>query len=127
MRTFFILGTMALAFAATGCGGNQSNAEHALQQMVDQMNVIADNFEKGDKAAIKANFAKLAEIVKSNKDIPLDESQKKAAEAKYKPQLEAAQKRMIKAMTTSKMSPADLMELTKDMQEFGKGVQNMAK
>lgn len=128
MRTLMVLGTAAiLAFGAVGCGGgNQAKAEALAQQMVDEMNKIADGFEKGDKTALKASFAKLADLAKQGKDIKVTKSQDKAIEEKFKPQMDAAQKRMMdaigKAATGGKISPADLMELGKEMQDLGKNM-----
>ncbi len=124
MRTLLILGTaVLLAFGATGCGGGKAKAEALAQQMIDEMNKIADGFEKGDKAALKASFAKLSDLGKQAKNAKVTKSQDKAIEEKFKPQMDAAQKRMTdaitKAMTAGKLTPAEIMELGKEMQDVG--------
>lgn len=128
MRTFLILGLAAtLVFGAVGCGGNQAKAESIAQQMVDEMNKIADGFEKGDKAALKASFAKLSDLAKQGKEIKVTKSQDKAIEEKFKPQMDAAQKRMMesitKAATSGKLTKTELMELGTEMQGLGKSMQ----
>lgn len=125
MRTLLILGTVAVvALGTTGCGGNQAKAEALAQQMIDEMNKIADGFEKGDKAAIKASFAKLADLGKQAKDAKVTKAQDKAIEAKFKPQMDAAKKRMTegvtKAMTGGKLTPAEIMEIQGEVQNLGK-------
>lgn len=129
MRTLLILGTAAvLSFVATGCGGNKAKAEQLAQQMIDEMNKIADGFEKGDKAALKASFAKLADLGRQAKDAKVTKGQNKAIEDKFKPQMEAAQKRMTeaipKALAGGKLTPAEIMELGQEMQTLGKTMQN---
>ena len=129
MRTLLILGAVAaLALATTGCGGNKAKAEALAQQMIDEMNKIADGFEKGDKAALKASFTRLSDLGKQAKDAKVTKNQDKAIEEKFKPQMDAAQKRMTdaitKAMTAGKLTPAEIMELGKEMQDVGKGMQN---
>lgn len=128
MRTCLVVGLVAVMTSSlTGCGGNQGKAEALAQQMVDEMNAIGDNFEKGDKAALKANFTKLASLAKQAKDIKVTASQDKAVEEKFKPKLEAAQKRMMdgiqKATTSGKLTPAELMELGTEMQSLGQAMQ----
>lgn len=127
MRTFLLVGiALALSFSAVGCGGNQAKAEALAQQMIDEMNRVAEGFEKGDKAAVKASIAKLSELGKQAKDVKVTKTQDKAVEAKFKPQMEAAQKRMMdavmKATTSGKMTPQDMMELGKDLQDVGKNL-----
>jgi hypothetical protein len=124
MRTLMVLGTAAiLAFGAVGCGGgNQAKAEALTQQMIDEMSRVAEGFEKGDKAAIKASLTKIVEIGRSGKDIKLTASQKTALETKFKPQMETIQKKLMeampKAMASGKLTPADLLEIGNEMKNL---------
>lgn len=123
MRALSTIGfVLVLSFGTAGCNNNQAKAEQLGQQLVDSLNSLSDALEKGDKATVKSLFAKMTELAKEAKAIKVTKSQDTAIEAKFKPQMEAAGKRMaesmMKAMTSGKLTQADIMEIQKDAQAF---------
>jgi DNA-binding GntR family transcriptional regulator len=132
MRALLSAGLVfVLALGVTGCSNNQAKTEELTQQILDEMNKMADAIEKGDKPGREAAIAKMRQIAQSGKNVKITAEQNKAVEAKFKPKFDELQKRMETAMTNAikngKMTPDELLKFSEEMTKFGEEMKAMGK
>ena len=116
LRLLSLLVLSLCALSLSGCGaGNDDIAKSLLKAIND----FADAAESGDKDKIQAAMGKFTEMVKEHKDKKVSASEKKRMDEQYKPQFEAAGKRLqaalMKAMTSGKLTQQDMMGIAQNM------------
>lgn len=114
-----VLGILVLSLCAISLSGCGSGNDDIAKSMVKAINELADAAESGDKDKMKAAMGKFTAIIKENKDTKISASEKKRIDEKYKPELDAAGKRLQaglqKAMASGKLNQQDMMEIVQSM------------
>lgn len=111
---------LLLAISLAGCGNG--GGEKLAKSTLDAMQELTNAFENGDKNSVMSAAKKLQSIVKEGKEIKVSSSENQRITEKYKGQMQEQAKKMIAAMTkavsSGKISQADMMEIGTMMQQL---------
>ncbi|MFT3880281.1 MAG: hypothetical protein QM703_11545 [Gemmatales bacterium] len=120
MYQYLKFAVLFLALLLAGCGGG--NGEKLAKSSLDTMKELTDAFEKGDKNSIMAAAKKLQTILKEGKELKVSEGENKRINEKYQAQMQQQAQKMLAAMTkavsSGKISQADMMEIGSIMQQL---------
>jgi serine/threonine protein phosphatase PrpC len=117
-KSGFMLLILSVSFM--GCGGTAKH-EALAQEMVQVMNELADGANAEDIGKVKASTEKLKELKTRTEQLPkITKAQDKAIEDKYKPQMEAAAKKMMGGiMKLAVKHPQEMKQIGESMKALG--------
>lgn len=115
---------VALVFGLLSLAGCGKSNDVIAEEMIGAINELSDALDTADKTKIQAASTKFSNLMKKHKDKKVTEAENKRVMDKYKPQMEAAMKRMMgsmmKASTSGKLTQQDMQEIMEPMKSLGK-------